>query len=249
MVERLAATRSSGRDGRRRPPLAPPALLALLVVVLALGLSPGAVAPAALPAPGLQLGGVPPGGAPAPGSGPRQIAGYIRVIDGDTVEAWIDGKRVAIGILGVDAPQGNTDCGRQATALLRQLARGIWNLEEDPDPALAFDARMRRLYTVLTPAGVSVAEALVLAGVAKAEEKGEEGPKLKDAEEKAKRDQVGCLWRLEGTAGVPAETQRPLPLPLPLPRPQRSPPASPRTSSPPGWWSRWPSPHSRTGAP
>ena len=55
---------------------------------------------------------VEPGGAPPPGSGPVETRGFVRVIDGDTVEALVRGKRVGIGLAGIDAPPINTDCGR-----------------------------------------------------------------------------------------------------------------------------------------
>ena len=46
-----------------------------------------------------------PGGAPPPGSGPVDLTGFVRVYDGDTFEALIDGKRARIGLAGINAPQ------------------------------------------------------------------------------------------------------------------------------------------------
>jgi hypothetical protein len=66
---------------------------------------------------------VEPGGAPPPGSGPVDVSSFVRVIDGDTIEAYLGGTRAGIGLIGVDAPMGNTACGRDAAAL-RTLVQG-----------------------------------------------------------------------------------------------------------------------------
>ncbi len=84
---------------------------------------------------------------PDPSSSPQRIPagppastinfrGFVRVIDGDTIEINLKGRRVGIGILGIDAPQGNTPCGRQATNALRQLFAGGLTLDDDPDTGL-----------------------------------------------------------------------------------------------------------------
>jgi glucose/arabinose dehydrogenase/endonuclease YncB( thermonuclease family) len=195
----MARTKTSGR------PLAAIGLLAALVAIawlLGPGLAPGSPAPSSAQA--QQAEGVPPGGAPPPGSGPRDTPDFIRVIDGDTVEVWLDGKQVGVGLIGIDAPQGNTPCGKEATALLRQLARGKWHLEEDPDPALAFDDRMRRMYHATTADGRSVAEELVGAGVARADGKGKDAQHRQDDEARARAAGKGCLWR--GGAGGAAQS-------------------------------------------
>src|SRR5687767_12379973 len=86
---------------------------------------------------------VPPGGAPPLGSGDIDHQGFVRVIDGDTVEVRIAGSLVGIGFIGVEAPMGNTDCGKQATAKLWSLvAAGLYAAE---DPETAFDERGRRM--------------------------------------------------------------------------------------------------------
>src|SRR5687768_9833750 len=115
---------------RRRLPL----LLVVLLSLLAMS-SNAAVAERVLP-----------GGAPRPGSGPKDVPGFVRVIKGDTIEAWVDGQRTAIGIIGIEAPVANTDCGKQATAQLRALVKGGLRLEEDPHQT--FDHRKRRMYHV-----------------------------------------------------------------------------------------------------
>src|SRR6185436_12613298 len=65
-----------------------------------------------------------PGGAPPQSTKPIDLQGPIRVIDGNTIETWIDGKRVGIGLVGVEAPMANTNCGRAATGMLWGLVKG-----------------------------------------------------------------------------------------------------------------------------
>jgi len=158
-------------------------LLGLLSLFLILGLGP---APA-----GAQR--VEPGGAPPAGSGPIDVSGFVRVIDGDTVEAYLGGKRVGIGLIGVDAPRGNTACGREAATALRTFVRGGLWLEDDP--ALTFDARGRRMYYAVMREGTSIGEELVRAGAAHANGQGRKHEQLAAAEADARATRRGCLWR------------------------------------------------------
>jgi endonuclease YncB( thermonuclease family) len=140
-----------------------------------------------------------PANAPAADSGPVALKGYIRVIDGKTLESYIGGKRVGIGLIGVDAPQGNTACGREATARLEALVKG--GLELDDDPSFTFDDRFRRMYTATTHDGRSVAKELVSRGVARADKRGKERQELEDVETAAQAAQRGCVWRGRGASG------------------------------------------------
>ena len=90
-----------------------------------------------------------PGGAPAPRSGPFQPAGLVRVVDGSTLEASIDGKRAGIGIVGIDAPAYGTPCGDAARAQLQSLV-GRGAVFRDV-PGIVLDSRKRRMYQVSTP--------------------------------------------------------------------------------------------------
>jgi len=146
---------------------------------------------------------VPPGGAAPPGSGPVDIEGFVRVVDGDTLDAWINGQRVAVGLVGLTAPQGNTDCGRQATNMLRGLVRGGLRLEEDPQ--LTFDNRTRRMYHVRTRDGVPVARELARAGVAHADGRGSDRGAVAAALADAQANNRGCLWGSVGAADDTAE--------------------------------------------
>src|SRR5215208_741744 len=133
---------------------------------------------------------VPPGGAPRPGSGPKDVTGFVRVIKGDTFEAYVDGQRSAIGIVGIEAPVANTDCGKQATAQLWALAKGGLRLEEDPHQA--YDHRMRRMYHVKRRDGRDLAEELSRAGLVRAIGKGADKQQIADAEADANSAGRGC---------------------------------------------------------
>src|SRR4051794_2609609 len=77
-----------------------------------------------------------PGGALAVSPGPKEVKGNGYAVDGDTINAYIEGQQVAIGLIGVRTPMGNTACGLQATITLNKLFRQGLRLEEDPNVAL-----------------------------------------------------------------------------------------------------------------
>src|SRR5688572_28068532 len=159
---------------------------------------------------------VPAGGAPPGGSAPIDLR-FARVIDASTIEAWIDGKRVGIGVIGVENDQrdrradeagvrsilrsglvAERACRAQAAGMLRQLLSRGARLTDDPELASTyhpFDARGRRLFHVSTLDGVSVSEALVTAGVVRTDRRGKDGIRLLDAEQRAKAERKGCVWQ------------------------------------------------------
>jgi endonuclease YncB( thermonuclease family) len=110
--------------------------------------------------------------APAKGTGAVEALGPVRVIDGDTLEVYIDGKRTGVGIVGIKAPRGNSPCGKQATAFLHKLVNQIdgqdarIKLRFEEDSTVTFDSRNRRMYHLKLPGGVSAGAELVRAGLA-----------------------------------------------------------------------------------
>jgi len=80
----------------------------------------------------LLLGASPaPAPGPAPAPAPRGEAALVtRVIDGDTLEVTLGGRREHVRLLGIDAPEKRTEerpaepFEKEATALARRLARG-----------------------------------------------------------------------------------------------------------------------------
>ena len=133
-------------------------------------------------------------GSPAPDR--EQLVGYIRVIQGDTLDARNARGRVGIGILGVKAPNGNTPCGKEATAFTEELVSDGVELYEEP--GLVLDARMRRMYNIVTLDGRSVAEELVTAGLARADGQGANHDRLAELEVAAREQKRGCLWSSGG---------------------------------------------------
>jgi glucose/arabinose dehydrogenase len=119
-----------------------------------------------------------------------RVSGPIRVIDGDTLETAVDGKRTGVGVIGINAPPGNTDCGRAAAAALQALVQNGIRLEVDPD--LTLDDRGRRLYYVLTGDGRSVALELATAGLVAPLDQGRERDALATATSDARGAGQGC---------------------------------------------------------
>lgn len=128
----------------------------------------------------------------SPRSGPIDYKGFVRVIDGDTVEIYQNGSQIGIGILGIDAPPGNTPCGRQATQLLQRLAAGGLYFAEDQ--TLEFDRRKRRLYYATTRDYRKVAKELIKAGLAHSTHEGKEKEELDADEIEAQGKRIGCLF-------------------------------------------------------
>jgi endonuclease YncB( thermonuclease family) len=126
----------------------------------------------------------------------KQLEGYIRAVQGDTLDAKNARSRIGIGIVGVSAPAANTPCGRQSTAFTQELVAGGVQLIEDP--TLTLDGRKRRMYHVMTPDGQSIAEQLVSAGLARADGRGANREQLAELEATARKERRGCLWEAGG---------------------------------------------------
>jgi endonuclease YncB( thermonuclease family) len=141
--------------------------------------------------------------APSRGSGSVTVAGPLRVIEGDTLEVTIDGARIAVGVIGIKAPPGNTACGREAIAVAQQLvADGVW-LDEDLGVP-SFDSRSRRLYRVSTSTGRSLAVELATAGLAASDSAAGAATDYADilaAETQARSTNMGCLAAGAATPG------------------------------------------------
>ena len=149
------------------------------------------------------------GQAPLKGAGSFNISGPVRVIDGSTIETYINGKQVGLGMIGVDVPQGNTPCGKQVTSLLQAVTKLGFHVDEDL--GLTFDSLGRRLYYHVSPAGDSLAAQLVLAGAAKPNGQGKEAATLKQLQSQAQATGIGCLWG--GVVAIPQENEPAAPPP------------------------------------
>ncbi|MDQ6907407.1 MAG: PQQ-dependent sugar dehydrogenase, partial [Chloroflexota bacterium] len=127
------------------------------------------------------------------GSGTMQSSAAVRVLDGNTIITWIDGKQVAVRFADIDVAPYTTPCGGAATKQLWKLvAGGELSLEEDS--ALAFDANGLRLYYARTRDGRAIGQELVRAGVARINGKADSRHRFATDEAQARDAQRGCLW-------------------------------------------------------
>lgn len=144
----------------------------------------------------------PPGGAPPAGSGTMRSSAMLRVLDGNTIITWINGKQVAVRFAGIDVAPYTTPCGAAATGLLWKLTKG-GELTLEEDSARAFDSQGLRLYHALAKDGHAISQELVRAGVAKVNGKAEARHLFAADEAQARTAQRGCLWNTHNpTAGV-----------------------------------------------
>jgi endonuclease YncB( thermonuclease family) len=132
---------------------------------------------------------------PSVDAAPVELQGYVRAIQGDTLDARLSNRRIGIGIAGIQAPTGNTPCGKEATAFVQGLVNDGAMVEEEA--GLASDP-YRRMYHVSTLDGRSVAEAVVTAGLARADGQGRNRDRLTELEAAAREARRGCLWRSDG---------------------------------------------------
>jgi endonuclease YncB( thermonuclease family) len=123
-----------------------------------------------------------------------------RVIDGSTLDAQVNGNRVAIGYLGVDTAPANQPCGQAALERNRELAGERVLLMTDPN--YEFDAIGRRLYYAFTVDGLSIDEILVREGLGRAvRTEAVEGSILQAAEADAAAAGRGCIWQESSPTG------------------------------------------------
>jgi endonuclease YncB( thermonuclease family) len=129
--------------------------------------------------------------APPKGSGTIEVTGPVRVIDGDTFEVYIDGRQMAIGIIGIKVFRVNSLCGKRAAQLTETLVNATdehqapLRLRFEEDESQTFDVRKRRMYYLKLPGDKSVALALVSAGLALPDGTGKEAIELSLAAQSA----------------------------------------------------------------
>lgn len=133
------------------------------------------------------------GGAPPVGSGTVRSSAEVRVLDGNTIITWINGKQTAVRVAGLDVAPYTTPCGAAATKQLWKLTKG-GELTLEEDNALAFDAQGLRVYHALARDGRAISQELVKAGVAKVNSKAESRHLFIADEAQARTTQQGCLW-------------------------------------------------------
>ena len=124
-------------------------------------------------------------------------ASVTRAVDGNALDAHVEGSRTLVGYLGAETPARNQPCGQEAMVRSEELAGRHLYLETDP--AHLFDARGRRLYYAYTSDGASIDEALIREGLAQAvRTDARYGAYLAMIQAEAEAEGRGCLWRGEG---------------------------------------------------
>jgi endonuclease YncB( thermonuclease family) len=114
-----------------------------------------------------------------------------QIIDGDTVQS----ANARIRLFGVDTPERGEHCFDEATDRLRELVGNSVRVEFGPRHG---DSYGRILYYAYTDEGESIDEILVREGLAVAwREDGQHRDILVAAEEGARREDFGCLWRTD----------------------------------------------------
>ena len=115
------------------------------------------------------------------------------VIDGDTIAVFLDGIRTTVRYYGVDTPERNERCYREAVDRNEHLAGARVLLLPD---ARELDPGGRTLRYVFTPEGISIDATLVAEGFGNAwRADGRYRDRLAGLESEAEEAQRGCLWK------------------------------------------------------
>ncbi|HEY3062089.1 MAG TPA: PQQ-dependent sugar dehydrogenase, partial [Chloroflexota bacterium] len=199
-------------------------LVGLVLVVIAGGVRPPTTVDAQ------HIG---PGGAMALAPGPKEVRGFVRVVDADTLDVNIQdaqgqSQRVAVGLVGIQAPQGNTACGKQAIQDLKALVKGGLRLEEDS--TIAVDGRNRRMFRGVTLDGRAIADELVRNGHGRWDGRGEQGRAIERNEVDARGAARGCVWE-RGEDQAPGDMRGPRTVDLDTKSRQSLPGKDPLTSA------------------
>ena len=128
-----------------------------------------------------------------PNPGGLTPAHVLRVIDGDTIEVDLSGRKETVRYYGVDSPERNQPCYQEAKAWNEAVLGEEVRLLAD---ARDRDRFGRLLRYVFAPDGQSLDAALVAAGVGIAwREDGTYKDEIIAVEQSARGAEIGCLWR------------------------------------------------------
>ncbi len=120
------------------------------------------------------------------------LAPVVRVVDGDTIRAKVDGVEEPVRFYGIDTPERGERCFTEATERTKDLVDRQVHLLAD---ARNRDRNGRLLRYVYTEGGLSVDATLIAEGLASAwTEDGALRDPLIELERVARADGVGCLW-------------------------------------------------------
>jgi endonuclease YncB( thermonuclease family) len=117
---------------------------------------------------------------------------FVRLVDGDTFHARVQGVIMEFRLQGIDAPEHDQPYGTESTALLRQLTRG-----PGQQLVLVFDDvdRNGRIVVQAWIGDLNINEEMVRRGAAWSESVYAEDDRLFQIEQEA-RDRKGGMWAL-----------------------------------------------------
>lgn len=125
-----------------------------------------------------------------------QPASVVRIVDGDTLRALVDGVEEPVRLFGIDTPERGKPCFSEATDVLRLAvasAQGQIRLAPDRRDRDRYDRLLRYVYL---PDGRSVDALLVVNGFALAwTDDGALRDGLVALEAEARAERRGCLWQ------------------------------------------------------
>lgn len=122
-----------------------------------------------------------------------QQARVIRVVDGDTFHAQVDGADETVRFYGTNTTETGQPCSREATDRITQLVGQEVRLVPD---ARNRDRYGRLLRYVYTPDGLSIDAEIVAEGLARAwRQDGRLRLPIIALEDAATASRTGCLWR------------------------------------------------------
>ena len=120
-------------------------------------------------------------------------AAVLDVVDGDTIDVELDGRRVRVRYFGVDTPERGEGCYREAVTRNEELlGETVLLLPDDRER----DSFGRLLRYVFTAERISIDATLVAEGFGRAwREDGAFRDQIVALEETAEGEGRGCLWR------------------------------------------------------
>ena len=118
----------------------------------------------------------------------------VRILDGDTLDASVEGARVRVRLFGVDAPERGERCAQEARLRLAGLLPVGAPLLLLPGPRNDDGSRLLR-YAFTAPERTSVEAVLIGEGLARAWRRdGQLRDQLVALEGRTRAAGVGCLW-------------------------------------------------------
>jgi micrococcal nuclease len=168
----------------------------------------------------------------------------VRVIDGDTVKAEVDGKTESIRLVGIDAPEftSKTECfGKRATDKAKEFLEGKWIQLEKDESQSDRDKYGRLLRYVWFDEGTDFGKRIIEEGYAYEYTYNtpyDKQDEYKETQKYAKSKSHGlwssstCNGKKQKPAPKPQSNSSPAPSPQPAPRPISAPQPRPAASAP-----------------